>query len=112
MLNSRPFMHKMNFAHIVLIPKRDDPEIVAHFRPISLCNTIIKIASKCIGNLLKPILDVVISSSQMTFIPGRLITDNVLVAFEINQFVKNRTRGKDGFFALKLDMSKAYDRVE
>ncbi|KAL0332802.1 UNVERIFIED_CONTAM: hypothetical protein Scaly_2181700 [Sesamum calycinum] len=44
------------------------------------------------GNLLKPILDVVISSSQTTFIPCRLITDNVLVAFEINQFVESRTR--------------------
>ncbi|KAL0433224.1 UNVERIFIED_CONTAM: putative mitochondrial protein [Sesamum latifolium] len=102
----------MNFTHVVLIPKRADPEIVAHFRPISLCNTIVKIASKCVASHLKPILDVVISPAQSTFILGRLITDNVLVAFEINHYVKNRTHGKDGYFALKLDTSKPYDRVE
>ncbi|KAL0410893.1 UNVERIFIED_CONTAM: Retrovirus-related Pol polyprotein from type-2 retrotransposable element R2DM [Sesamum latifolium] len=102
----------MNFTHVVLIPKPDDPELVAHFRPISLCNTIVKIASKCVANRLKVILDDIISPAQSTFIPGRLITDNVLVAFEINHCVENRTRGKEGYFALKLDMSKAYNRVE
>ncbi|KAL0367155.1 UNVERIFIED_CONTAM: putative mitochondrial protein [Sesamum radiatum] len=111
-LNSGTLLHKMNFTHIVLIPKRSDPETVAHFCPISLCNTIVKIASKCIANRLKPILDMVISPAQSAFIPGRLITDNVMVAFEINHFVKQRTRGKAGHFALKLDMSKTYDRVE
>ncbi|KAL0361161.1 UNVERIFIED_CONTAM: putative mitochondrial protein [Sesamum radiatum] len=111
-LNSGSILHKMNFTHIVLIAKRDDPETVAHFRPISLCNTIVKLASKCVANRLKPLLDVIISPTQLACIPNRLIMDNVLVAFELNHFVKNRICGKDGYFALKLDMSKAYDRVE
>ncbi|KAL0378826.1 UNVERIFIED_CONTAM: hypothetical protein Sradi_3188100 [Sesamum radiatum] len=112
MLNDVHLLHKMNFTHIVLIPKRTNPETVSHFRPISLCNTMVKIASKCVANRLKLILDHVISPSQSAFIPNRLITDNVLIAFELNHFVKNRTRGRTGCFALKLDMSKAYDRVE
>jgi hypothetical protein len=42
-------------------------------------------------------------------VPGRLITDNVLIAYEMNHFMQNKRSGGDGYVALKLDMSKAYD---
>ena len=43
---------------------------------------------------------------------GKLITDNVLVVFETMHHINNKKGGKKGEMALKLDMSKAYDRVE
>lgn len=63
-------------------------------------------------NRLKKILDMIISPTQAAFIPGRQITDNVIVGFECIHAINNRRKGKVGQVAMKLDMSKAYDKVE
>ncbi|XP_057791044.1 uncharacterized protein LOC131008167 [Salvia miltiorrhiza] len=65
-----------------------------------------------ITNRLKLILLVIIHESQSAFVPGHHITYNALIAFEIFHMVKLNKDRAHGVFAFKLDMAKAYDRVE
>jgi hypothetical protein len=63
----------VNETTIVLLPQKDDPELLKDFRPISLCNDIYKVVSKCIVNRLRPLLQDLIGPTQSAFVPGWLI---------------------------------------
>ncbi|CAL8114477.1 unnamed protein product [Prunus armeniaca] len=88
------------------------PTIVSDFRPISLCTTIYKLVAKTIANRLKNVLPVVITENQSAFVPNRMILYNVMAAFETMHTIKGVKKGRDVKMALKLDMAKAYDKVE
>lgn len=77
-----------------------------------MCNVLVRIVTKVMANRMKGMLDCVISECQSAFIPGRLITDNVMVGFEMIHYLKRKRRSKNGNMALKIDMTKAYDRIE
>jgi hypothetical protein len=71
----------------------------------------LKIITKAIANRIKLVLPDMISPNQSAFVPGRLITDNILVAYEVFHHF-NHSNSRKGYMGVKTDMAKAYDRVE
>ncbi|XP_072088190.1 uncharacterized protein [Arachis hypogaea] len=97
---------------VVLIPKTKNPECLNQLRPISCCNFIYKIIAKVMVMRLKSILEDIISPTQSAFVSGRLIQDNVIIVQEVYHSLNNRKNGGSQNVAIKLDMNKAYDRLE
>jgi hypothetical protein len=109
---SQPTMtHSVNQTLLTLIPKCDDPSKISQFRPIALCNVVYKVLTKIISNRLRTFLPSVISENQSSFIPGRSTIDNIIVLQETIHSL-NRLQGKKSFMIIKLDLEKAYDRLE
>jgi hypothetical protein len=104
-------LKEQNHTFIALIPKTKGSHSVHHFRPISLCNIVYKIITKILANRLKCLLPKIISPLQSAFVPNRNIQDNSILAHELLHSFKNK-KGKGGFMFLKLDMEKAFDRME
>ncbi|KAK2456657.1 hypothetical protein QL285_004005 [Trifolium repens] len=102
----------LNSTNIALIPKGDNQVSMKDWRPIALCNVLYKVVAKVLANRLKEVLDKCISDNQSAFVPGRSILDNAMATIEIVHFMKSKTREKQGEVALKLDISKAYDRLD
>lgn len=105
-------LKELNHTNLVLIPKVTHPKFIDQFRPIGLCNFHYKAIARITTNRICPIVANIIDESQSAFILGRLITDNVLIAHGIMHFLRMKKKGKDTLMAMKLDMYKAYDRIE
>ncbi|KAK9913634.1 hypothetical protein M0R45_037444 [Rubus argutus] len=110
--SSNPNMVNLNRTNITLIPKVPNPETVSQFRPISLCNNSYKIISKVLANRLKILLPNLISEQQSAFVPGRQIQDCILIAHEAFHYLRIKKSSEKFELGLKVDMNKAYDRVE
>ncbi|GAA0165798.1 hypothetical protein LIER_21109 [Lithospermum erythrorhizon] len=100
-LNNGHFLHKFNFTLISLIPKVERPVCMAQFWPIALCNTISKIISKTLALRLKRYLPTVILESQSTFVPKRLITDNIYLHMRLIMYLKVKKVAKKLEFSAK-----------
>jgi len=74
---------KLNETFSALIPKVDQPQMVTQLRPIGLCNVVYKVITKCLVNRLKTVLGKLISPNQSSFVPGRQISDNIIIVQEI-----------------------------
>jgi hypothetical protein len=101
----------LNKTLISLIPKCIGPETLNQYRPISLCNTVYKVVTRIIVNRIRPLLSHLISPYQAAFVPGKKGVDNVIIAQELIHSL-HKKKGKLGQFVLKIDLEKAYDRLE
>lgn len=101
----------INHTFLCLIPKDKSPETVHHFRPISLCNTILKILSKALVTRIRPFLRDLISPFQSSFLAGRSGMDNVIIVQEVIHRFRS-FKGSKGAMIIKLDLEKAFDRLK
>lgn len=101
----------LNHTFIALLPKVNFAFKVDQFRPIALCNVVYKIITKILAGRLRGMLDSIVHPSQAAFVPKSSIIDNIIINHEVMFYLKHR-RGCKGFMAIKVDLAKAYDRVE
>ncbi|KAH9751354.1 putative ribonuclease H protein [Citrus sinensis] len=101
---------EINRTLLVFIPKVANPLNLKIYRPISLCTVIYKTLTKLIANRLQTILPHVIGPRQTSFVPGRHIIENIVVAQEVIHSMRRKS-GRRGYMAIKVDLEKAYDRL-
>jgi hypothetical protein len=106
-LNGNEIPTEINGMFIVLIPRVQNPMSLNQFRPISLCNVVYKIISKALDNQLKRVLPDIISKEESAFAPGRIITDNILAAYECLHFMCTNWSKANAHCAMKLDCRKS-----
>ena len=92
----------------LLIPKEHGIDLPIKFRPISLCNVVLKIITKVMANRLKPLMSGLISPEKSGFVEGRQILDGIILTQEmIHSLKKTKSPG----MLIKVDLVKAYDKV-
>lgn len=84
-----------------LFPRRWIRDLFESFQATSLYNVVAKIIAKVMENCLKHCLYIIIDPEQSVFVPGGIITNNIMVEFEYLHVIQR-----------KFDMNKAYDLVE
>ncbi|XP_022040984.1 uncharacterized protein LOC110943550 [Helianthus annuus] len=103
-------LRELNHTIIVLLPKTSSPYVVTDYRPIACCNVLYKCISKIVAERIKVGLNDIVSVNQSAFVPGRKISDNVLLTQELmHNYHRNIGPPKCAF---KVDIQKAYDTVD
>lgn len=108
--DGKPLHPSLNRTLIALVPKQQHPCCMNDFRPISLCSVAYKTLTKVIANRLCDHLPHLVGSYQSSFIRGRSIIDNIIIAQEVFHSMRKK-QGKGGWMAIKIDLEKAFDRL-
>ena len=107
-LDSRS-LHHLNGAYMVLLKKKENPNDIRDYRPISLIHNFPgKLITKCLVQRLTPVLELLVRRNQSAFIKGHSLHDNVR---EVQLACKAIHALKTLCFVLKIDIAKAFDSV-
>lgn len=101
----------LNQTLITLVPKCNNPESFNNYQPISLCNTVYKLVLKILVARIRPLLANLVSPFQTVFVSRRKGVDNAIIVQEIIRTMSKKN-GRGGLMAIKIDLEKAYDRLE
>jgi hypothetical protein len=91
------------------VHKVQEANTIKQYIPIYLLNVDFKIFSKLLNDRLTPIVDNIISESQIAFINSRNILEGVVILHEVLHELK-RTKGQGVLF--KIDFEKTYDKIK
>ncbi|GKC60779.1 RNA-directed DNA polymerase, eukaryota, reverse transcriptase zinc-binding domain protein, partial [Tanacetum coccineum] len=100
---------EVNATVISLVLKIPTHNKVTDYRPIACCNVMYKCISKVLTNRIKDALNKLMNKNQSSFIPSRLIQDNIMLVQELLMGYNRKSEGKR--VAFKIDIQKAYDTV-
>lgn len=93
-----------------MIPKVHEARSIEDFRPISLGNFDAKIISRILATRLASVLPKVVDEEHAGFVKGRNISTHIAMAQEIIRELNRKAAS--GNVIIKIDMAKAYDRLE
>ena len=94
---------------IILLHKKGCTLKPENYRPIALVNVMAKLLSSVHCSRLRSCLNSVIPSEQTGFVPGRAITENIIL---LNDAIHYSKRHHQSAIILALDFAKAYDRIQ
>lgn len=100
----------VNCSLVPLIPKSSEAKTIKDMRPISCCNTIYKIISKILTTRLGEVISTIIDENQSTFIPRRIIHDNIMMTQELVRGYGRKNISPRCM--VQMDIQKVYDIVE
>jgi hypothetical protein len=102
-------LESINGSLITLIPKKQSPEEVNDYRPISLTNTCLKFLTKLAANRLQDRILQCVHKNQYGFLKSRAIQDCLAWAYE---YIYLCQLSRKPILIVKLDFAKAFDTIE